>query len=117
MGKSIEDRVERTIEANRKAPAELTVKEAMLKRDTDLRSAMRSLSNATDKTIDAAAKLLQANDPVELAKLQKSLRAAVNTGDLESHTLAGEIRAVAMRISRLEVALARATHRTRRRAA
>ena len=117
MGKSIEERVERTIEAHQKAPAELTVREAMMKRDADLRSAMRSLSNVTDKTIVAAAKLLQVNDPVELVKLQKSLRAAVNTGDLEPHTLAGEIRAVAMRISRLEVALARATHRTRRRAA
>ncbi|QGW84033.1 hypothetical protein [Variovorax paradoxus] len=105
------------VEARPHAPVEVTVEEAMLERDRQLRSVMQTLTAAISKATGTAAHLVHLNDPAQALRLQDSLRAAGSTGDIDAVTLVGEMQALALRLLRLESALARAVRRARRGAA
>jgi hypothetical protein len=117
MDKDTNEQIMRPVEVLPDAPAEVTIEETMLQRDPQLRSAMQTLTAAISKATDTAAHLVQLNNPVEALRLQDFLRAAESRGDLDATTLAGEIQVLALRLLRLESALARAIRRARRGAA
>jgi hypothetical protein len=117
MDKHTNEQVMLPAEVPPNSPAEVTVEEAMLQRDPQLRSAMRTLTEALSKATDTAAHLVQLNNPAEALRLQDFLRAAESRGELDAATLTGEIQVLALRLLRLESALARAIRRARRRAA
>jgi len=117
MDKDTNEQIMRPVEVLPDGPAEVTIEETMLQRDPQLRSAMQTLTAAISKATDTAAHLVQLNNPVEALRLQDFLRAAESRGDLDATTLAGEIQVLALRLLRLESALARAIRRARRGAA
>ena len=119
MGRDTYERSARGPDRRAEAAAQLTVREAMEKRDIDLRAAMGTLRAAVDRIASGVARLVQATEPDAPAQARQKVVGERRAADRshEAPTLAGEIHAVAYRLRLLESALERAARKARRRAA